>query len=436
MKYGLIGEKLKHSYSKDIHNFLGNNEYSLVEIPKTEIDMFMELKKFKGINVTIPYKETVMKYCNLSSQAEKIGAVNTIVNRSGCLYGYNTDYFGFLTMVRKNNIVFDDVKVLILGSGGTSKTVSVVAIDEGARQVTVIARQNTVNVKNDRIKFDTYNNIDMYYDYDIIINTTPVGMYPNNGEVPISKKDISEFKNLKAAIDVIYNPMRTMFLNMVSSRGIPVYGGLYMLIAQAFYAHKLFFDENFVEKIGNYNIFHAHTFPFEESEEMALNNAVLEFENKFCNFVLIGMPGSGKTTIGKLLSKKLKLKFVDVDEEIKKSTGKLPSKIIKENGESEFRRIESIIVENLSKKNSCVIATGGGSVLDKQNRDALKQNGVVIFLDREIEKLDKKDRPLSLEIEKLHNVRFPIYKEFADYEIKVDGEKNEVVDNIIRKIKR
>ncbi len=396
MIYGLIGESLKHSYSKQIHDFLGNEQYELNEIKPENLDDFMTRKEFKGINVTIPYKEQVMKYCVLSPQAEKIGSVNTVVNRDGILYGYNTDYFGFLEMTKKKGITFCDEKVIILGTGGTAKTVRAVAEDEGAREIVNISRNGSC----------TYEDISYHYDGTIIVNTTPVGMFPNNEGCPI---DASPFKNLKAMVDVIYNPLKTKFL--LQREDVVLASGLPMLVGQALYAHNLFFNVN---------------------EEERLDEVVNYATSIFSNIILIGMPGSGKSTVGKKLAKKLSMKFADTDDVILEVEGRSPKEIIESDGELAFREIEARIISSICKEGGQVIATGGGSVLLEENRQVMKQNGKIFWLDRDISKLSTAGRPLSKNVEKLFEVRKPIYDELKDYKISVRKSPNYIADCIIK----
>ncbi len=378
MKYGLIGRTLKHSYSKEIHNFLGNSEFEIKEIEPEDLDEFMQKKDFIGITVTIPYKESVMKYCKLSAQAERIGSVNTVINKNGVLYGYNTDYYGFLEISKRKEISFREKKVLILGTGGTAKTARAVIEDEGARCIINISRNGE----------NTYNNIGEHYDADIIVNTTPVGMFPNNMETPL---DIIPFGNLKSVIDVIYNPLNTELL--MQRNDVKTAGGLPMLVAQALYAHNLFFNVNL---------------------EDILEEAIDHCTKIFSNFILIGMPGVGKSTTGKKLAKHLDLRFVDTDVEIQKKENRTPKEIIENDGEHSFRKIEAEVIAQICKKGGQVIATGGGSVLHEENRRRMKQNGKIIYLYRDLHALQTTGRPLSQNLEQLFEDRKTIYKEMGD----------------------
>ncbi len=398
MKYGLIGRKLSHSYSPQIHSFFGNEDYKLLELEPNEVIDYLKSADFSAINVTIPYKETVMPYCVLSPQASLIGSVNTIVNRDGKLFGYNTDYFGFSLMASRANIDFKDKKVLILGSGGTCKTAISVIKDCGAKEIITISRNGENN----------YSNIQLHSNADIIVNTTPIGMYPNSGNSPI---DLKIFNNLSGVIDAIYNPLNTKLIIQAQKMGIPSTGGLPMLVSQGLMAHNLFFDVD-------------HSF--------VLDSAIEKAEKLFRNIVLVGMPGCGKTTIGKIISEKYSMDFVDSDEIIQKNTGKTPCEIILEKGEEEFRIIETEVIKKLSSKTGQVISTGGGSIIKEENREALLQNGTIIYLERKLEKLCTKDRPLSCDLGVLLETRKSIYEEISQYKIEVCDEVHETIENIDR----
>lgn len=368
MKYGLIGEKLSHSFSKEIHSLLAGYEYELREIGERELEHFFIRRDFCGVNVTIPYKQSVIKYLDFVDDAAKsIGAVNTVVNNGGKLYGYNTDAFGFSRLANKNNVDFFGKKVLILGSGGTSRTALYVAEQSGARSALMVSR-----VKKDG--FITYDEAKKSHaDAEIIINTTPVGMYPENACTPI---DISCFADLKAVIDVIYNPLKSCLVLAAENRGITAAGGLYMLIMQAYRSAELF-----------------------SGEKIDIKKAERVYKKIFSgkqNIVLIGMPSAGKTELGKLLSDMLDMPFFDSDGEITKRAGRTPAEIIKSDGEEAFRKIESETLYDLSLKNHSVIATGGGAVTRDENIVNLKANGRIYYVDRPINLLlSSPDRPLS-----------------------------------------
>ena len=408
MKYGLIGEKLSHSFSKEIHNLLCDYEYGLCELKADELERFFTERDFCGINVTIPYKTSVMEYLDyIDEAAQKIGAVNTVVNRGGRLYGYNTDAYGLSALIAKSGVDLRGKKVLISGSGGTSRTALYVAQKSGASSVLRLSRAK----KEDCITYGEA--ILRHSDADIIINTTPAGMYPNTGDSPV---DLSYFKETEAVFDVIYNPLKTRLVLAAQSRKTAAYGGLYMLVMQAYCSAELFCG-------GQIDVGRA-----EEVYEKLLRDKQ--------NIVLIGMPSAGKTQIGKLLSETLDMPFFDSDEEIKKSTGKTPAEIINADGEAAFRQTESGIIHTLSLKNHCVIATGGGAVLKEENVLNLKANGRIYYVDRPLDLLiATPDRPLSSSKEalaELYNQRKHLYKTAADKTVVNDSDIRAAAE-IIRK---
>lgn len=403
MEYGLIGEKLSHSFSKTVHKELFDYNYELKEIAPQNLDSFMKKADFKAINVTIPYKQSVISYLDeIDETAKKTGAVNTVVNKNGKLFGYNTDYFGLRDLIVNAGISLSAKKVLILGSGGTSLTAKTVAEDMGAKELYRVSRTG----KGGLITYEEV--LKSHIDADIIINTTPCGMYPNTSEMPI---DIDKFTNISGVVDAVYNPINSLLVVKAKEKGIKATGGLYMLIAQAVYAAEKF------------------------TESAVPNDTVKKIYNKIfnqkCNLVLIGMPGCGKTTIGKILAKKMSKSFIDCDEEIIKITGKTIPKIFEEYGEAYFRDLESKVISEKSKLQSCVIATGGGAVLREKNIEMLKQNGRVIFLDRPLEKLTvTDDRPLSANrelLQKRYNERYEVYLSAADDRIFSAGEIEETL---------
>lgn len=403
MKYGLIGEKLGHSFSKIIHEKIADYTYELKEISKESLDDFMKAKDFSCINVTIPYKEAVIPHLYYIDEAAKaIGAVNTIVNRDGKLYGYNTDFYGMTLMIEKNGFDFSGAKVLILGSGGTAKTSLAVSEFLGAKEIITVSRKGQVNYENV---------VALHSDADYIINTTPCGMYPNNDTYAI---DPALFPSLKGIIDAVYNPLKTTIIQKGEKLGIKGVTGLYMLVAQAVLASEKFTGESLdCEKITD-----------------VIYSDILR-EKK--NIVLIGMPGSGKSTIGKALAQKLGRDFVDTDDIITQRHGVI-SEIFSEHGESYFRDRETEAVKDAAKKNGLVIATGGGAILREQNVNMLRQNGVIFFLNRPLEDIiPTDDRPLSSnyeDLKKRFDERYDKYKSSADFEIFVDGN----VDNSVMKI--
>ncbi len=388
MKYGLIGEKLGHSYSEIIHRKIGDYGYVLNPVAKEDLHSFMTKGEFCGINVTIPYKREVIPYLyKISDEAKAIGSVNTVVNREGKLYGYNTDYAGFLSMADKAGISFFGKKVIILGSGGTSLTAKAVAQNCGASEIVVVSRSGENN----------YGNIELHKDCDVLINTTPVGMYPNNGVSPVN---LSTFDKLEGVIDVIYNPLRTELLIQAENMGIKNTGGLPMLVSQAVFAYEHFFDTNTPEDFA----------------DKIYDEVLSEMEN----IVLIGMPGCGKTTIGTLLSEKLNRDILDTDQYIFHKTTMTAEDIIKKHGEPEFRRIEAETAEELGRLSGKIISTGGGIVLNPLNMKNFHRNGKIIYIDRDVDKLDRKGRPLSFDhsaVLRLYEQRIGLYRKYSDFTV-------------------
>lgn len=405
MQFGLIGEKLGHSYSKEIHNLIADYGYELREVKREELGAFMTERAFSGINVTIPYKKSVMDYLDvISDDAKKIGAVNTVVNRDGKLYGYNTDFYGLKALLIHNGVSVRNKKVLILGSGGTSDTAYNVVTGLNAKEAIKVSR-----TKKDG--FVTYDEAArLHSDADVIINATPVGMYPDDDGVPVN---IGLFPSLSAVIDAIYHPLRTNLVSDAEKRGIKACGGLYMLVAQAVYAAALF--EN------------------KKPDENLIDDVYWKILNDKRNIVLIGMPSSGKTTIGKALAARMGKRFADTDELIVGTTGKSIPEIFEEEGEKVFREIEKKVICDIAVNDGTVIATGGGVILDEKNVLALKRNGVIVYLDRKIDNLIATDsRPLSSNVDdlkKLYDKRKPLYEKYA--EITIDD--NDDVATVVRR---
>ncbi len=393
MKYGLIAERVGHSFSAEIHKKLFGYEYELKAIPSNELADFMTKREFSAINVTIPYKEAVIPYLDeIDKTALAIGAVNTVVNKNGKLYGYNTDLSGLIALIDKANIAIKEKKVLVLGSGGTSKTAEYAAKMLGARFVSRVSRSG----KDGCLTYETA--IQEHSDADVLINTTPSGMFPNIGESAI---DINTFTSLSGVVDVVYNPLRPKLVCEALSKNIKAVGGLYMLVAQAAFA-----AEKFVERsVSNERI----------------DEIFKEIYSSKENIVLVGMPGSGKTTVGKLISQNLGLELLDTDVLITEKTGKTPDELIKTLGETAFREIESEIIYEVSKLQGKIIATGGGAVISKSNQGLLRENGRVYFLDRPLKDIvPTSDRPLSSNreaLEKRYNERYPIYCACSDVRI-------------------
>ena len=402
--YGLLGEHLPHSFSPQIHLALGNHDYNLFEVAPENLEAFMKEHKFKGINVTIPYKKAVIPYLDVvSPEAQKIGAVNTITVRDGKLYGDNTDYFGFVYMLEKSGISVKGKKTVVLGGGGASATVQAVLHDFGAKEVVVV----DLNTENN------YQNLYLHYDGEIIVNTTPVGMYPNNLK---SLVNLDDFKNLSGVLDVVYNPLKTKLILDAEERNIPCSAGLSMLVAQAKKAHEIFFDikieTTVCEKIEN------------------------TLKKQMCNIVLIGMAGCGKSTIGKVLAEKLNKELVDTDQMIENVENMLIPEIIEKFGEVHFRNCENAAVILAGREKECIIATGGGVVTRVENYNPLKQNGIIVFINRDADLLPTNGRPLSQMhgVKALYEKRMPLYRQFADVEVDGNGTVEEVADRIIKEI--
>lgn len=406
MKYGLIGEKLGHSFSKEIHELIGGYDYELKEIKKNEIDEFLLERHFTAINVTIPYKETVIPYLDyISPNAALIGAVNTVVNRDGKLHGYNTDFDGMKALILKLGLDLTNKKVLILGTGGTSKTAKAVCQCLKARQIYLVSR----NQKPDTITYEEA--LTTHLDANIIINTTPCGMYPHNEDLII---DIDQFNLLEGVIDAIYNPLSTSLIVNAKAKGIKASGGLYMLVAQAVYA---------------YDIFNSTT-----SDKKLIDEIYHQIKNNKTNLVLIGMPSCGKTTIGKVLESILHKQFIDTDELIKAKVKMEIKDYFLLYGENQFREIETSVISEIYKQNNLIISTGGGIITRDVNLELLKQNGKIYFIDRKLELLTPtSDRPLSSDYERLkkkYYERYNKYLEGSDVVI----ENNESIEEAIQKI--
>ena len=403
MIYGLIGETLKHSWSVPIHHALGCEAYQLYELKPDELGTFLRENAIGGLNVTIPYKKAVIPYCaSLDPYAESIGSVNTLVtDAEGKLHGYNTDALGLSYIARRAGISFNGAKVDILGTGGTSLTAQAVARTEGARKIVIVSRSGEVN----------YKNIDEHRDADILINTTPVGMYPHNGECLVS---LTQFNALKGVLDVIYNPAKTELLMQAERAGIPHSGGLPMLVAQAVAAEEKFFGRKIADS------------------EIERITAMLRRD--MTNIVLIGMPGSGKTTIGTALAAKTGREMIDIDAEIVKSAGCSIPEIFTRDGEGKFRQLEMEAVREAGKETGKIIMTGGGVVTRSENYAPLHQNGRIYQLERDLSVLPVDGRPISQKtsVAELYRQRAPLYKDFRDVLIDNNGTVAETVEGIWR----
>lgn len=408
MEYGLIGEKLEHSFSKAIHERIAPYTYDLCPLSKEAFARFMEQRNFKAINVTIPYKQDVLPYLDeIDEHAQAIGAVNTIVNRNGRLIGHNTDFSGFLYMVRHHNIVMKDKKVIILGNGGASKAIQAVVQHEQAGSmvvVDIVSSEQTITYE------ECYA---LHTDAHIIINTSPVGMYPNITSTPI---DLSRFPSCTCVMDVVYNPILTKFCFDAQELGMQRVNGLEMLIAQAVYAAEFFLDKTFDETI--------------------IDTIFRDLQYQTCNIVLIGMPSAGKTTIGRMLEERLKKPFIDLDDVIVEKAGKSIPEIFEENGEEGFRQLETEAALELSKLCGHVIATGGGTIKKKVNMDYLRLNGITIFIDRDVDKLISSDpnRPLSKSqeaLKQMHSERLPLYHKYAEHVVLNNADIEDTLNQVL-----
>lgn len=400
-RYGLLGKKLSHSLSPQIHAFFGDYPYDLIEKSEEELAAFFADPPVAAMNVTIPYKKTVIPFCTeLDEVAKRIGSVNTIRFDGEAVRGYNTDYYGFSYMLKRAEISVVGKKVLVLGSGGASATVCCVLEDQQAKSVVVISRSGEHN----------YGNLDRHRDAEIIINTTPVGMYPETAAAPVS---LSAFPNCEAVVDLIYNPLRTRLLLDAERRELKTANGLAMLVAQGHRAAEIFFNKPL--DIG------------------LIENGLRGLEQEFRNIVLVGMPGCGKSTLARLLAQTLGKEAVDTDAAVEQNAGRSIPDIFAEQGEAAFRRLEAEAVQELGKGAGKVIATGGGAILTEENRNALRQNAVVVFLERQLDTLATNGRPLSKSreaIEELYKQRLPLYREVADVTVTVTGTPEETCRRI------
>ena len=400
MRCGLLGEKLGHSYSPAIHAELADYAYKLYEVAPDALAAFLTGGDFDALNVTIPYKKAVIPYCaGLSPIAQKLGSVNVLVRRpDGTLYGDNADAFGFEYLVRHSGVDIAGKKALVLGTGGASATVQAVLAQLGAH-VTVISRSGE----------DNYTNLERHADAQVIVNTTPVGMYPSCGVSPV---DLSRFPKLAGVLDIVYNPARTAFVLQAEKLGIPYMSGLYMLVAQAKRTAEVF--EN--RKI-----------PDSETERI-WKKLSLEMQN----IVLIGMPGSGKSTVAARLAEKLDRIALDSDAEIEEKNGMSCAQLIEKHGEAEFRELESEAIAALGKRSGAVIATGGGCVTREENYDLLHQNGIIFWLKRDIDQLPREGRPLSAgDLAAMYDRRKACYERFADHVVDNNGTVEDTVQAIL-----
>ena len=406
MEYGLLGERLGHSFSPQIHRDLAGYDYQLLPTPPEAVEDLFARRAFQGLNVTIPYKQTVMPLCDeVDPRAAAIGAVNTVVNQNGRLTGYNTDIDGFLYMARRAGVDMTGKKVVILGSGGTSRTARAAAGELGAREIVTVSRHGE----------DNYQNLSRHADAQVLVNTTPVGMYPNWGQSPVS---LESFPALEGVLDVVYNPLRTALLLQAEERGLPRSCGLPMLVAQAKRAAELFTGQN-----------------IDDSRAEAVLHGL---RGQLTSIVLIGMPGCGKTTVGRALAGKLGRTFVDLDEEIVRRAGMSIPEIFAREGEAGFRERESALVREFGEHTGLVVSTGGGVVTRRENYIPLKQNGLLLHLRRDPASLPTDGRPLSQATapEELWRRRAPLYAAFADGEIDNNGTLAGTLEQIEKEMTR
>jgi len=400
--YGLVGEKLPHSFSPYIHKKLWAENYELIELNKADAPAFFQNRNFKGLNITIPYKELAKKMCDMvEDDADRIGCVNTVVNVGGMLYGANTDYLGLKYCLFRADIHIKDKNVLILGTGATSKTADILAYDMEAKTIEKVSRNGELNYENIYEKQETQ----------IIINTTPVGMYPNIGE---SLVDLSRFQNLEAVVDVIYNPLKTKLVSDAQKLGIKATNGLPMLVAQAVFSAKYFAKKEF--------------------GRAEIESLISDLQRDRQNIVLIGMPGSGKTTIGREVAKNLNREFLDIDALIEEKEKMSIPDIFKKYGEEYFRSLETEIIKNIAGETGCVISCGGGAVLCEKNVDCLKMNGKLYHITRDIDKLPTNNRPLSVNLEEMAMKRLPIYENCADVTVNNNDSIEKAVEELMEKL--
>lgn len=401
MRCGLLGKKLGHSYSPQIHSYLGSYDYMLFEKQPEELASFLRSDSFSGLNVTIPYKKDVIPYLDsLTDRASALGAVNTIVRQQdGTLIGHNTDYFGFQSLLQRSGLNVAGKKVLVLGSGGASAT-AVSVLNEEATEVIVISRSGSNN----------YGNLSQHADASVIVNTTPVGMYPDVGIPPL---DLSLFPNLEGVLDIVYNPARTQLLLDAEKRGLVAENGLWMLVAQAKESAEWFLGK----KIPDDKIQQIHSVLQKQME----------------NIILIGMPGCGKSTIGQILADRLHKKFIDADIEIERLSGITIPEIFARSGEQGFRMLETDVLSKIAKESGYVIATGGGCVTKAENYALLHQNGRIFWLQRDLERLATDGRPLSQagRLMEMYQIRKPMYEAFADYVVDNNGSLNNSLSAIL-----
>ena len=392
-KCGLLGEHLTHSFSPLIHKMLSDYEYKIYEVEAQNLESFVKDGNIDAFNVTIPYKKAVMPFLDkISPEAQAIGAVNVVVRKNGKLYGYNTDYFGFAYMIDSANVDISGKKAMLLGNGGAAATIKAVLTDRGIKEIIIIDKDD-----------NTPENLALHTDTSIIVNATPIGMYPNNRKAAI---DLSIFNSCEAVFDIVYNPARTELMLQAKRMGITAVGGLSMLVAQAARGFELFTDDKYEDGI------------------------IETIIDKICrdtqNIVLVGMPSSGKSTLGEMLASALSRTFFDADKEFTKMHGISPAQAINTLGEPTFRDMETLTLNELGKMSGAIIATGGGAVTRDENYPSLHQNGIIVYLNRDIDKLSTEGRPLSQKnsLSDLFQKRKPLYERFADISVDNNSSTN------------
>ena len=404
MQCGLLGRTLGHSYSPKIHSMLADYDYQLFEVEPENLENFIRSANFDGLNVTIPYKKSVIPFCDeLSETAKRLGAVNTLVRRNGKLIGHNSDYFGFMSMVQRSGVSVDGKKALVLGSGGASAT-AVAVLEEMGAQVIVISRSGENN----------YDNLELHSDAAVIVNATPVGMYPNTDCSPLS---LDHFPKLECVLDLIYNPANTLLLQQAQQRGISNQNGLWMLVAQAKESAEWFIQKEITDSV--------------------LETVYQSVRTDMESIMLIGMPGCGKSTIGKLLSEKLSRTFIDADAVIEERAGISIPEIFAKDGEEGFRKLETEVLADLGKRSASIISTGGGCITRTENYPHLHLNSKIIWIKRKIDTLPTDGRPLS-QINKLSDLyasRKPLYEAYCDYAVENNGALEETVEMILQLLK-
>ena len=402
-KSGLLGEKLGHSFSPQIHGCLTDYSYTLFEKSPEEAEAFLRSGDYDGINVTIPYKKLAFNICDeVSEVASKIGSVNTVVKHGNKIKGYNTDYYGFTYLVKKAGFDVSKGKTLVLGSGGSSVMACAALRDLGSSEIIVISRTGENN----------YSNIyDLHSDASFIVNTTPMGMYPKNG---VSAVELDRFPSCMGVIDIIFNPAKTKLLLDAERLGIPYINGLPMLVAQAKQASEIFTECIFTDGLKSEAISSTGL-----SSSEIIDRITSQIESETKNIILIGMPGCGKSTVGEILASKLSRSFIDIDWEIEKRIQMSICDFFAKHGEPAFRKIESEVLDEFTRKSSLIISTGGGVIKNPNNLPLLKQNGIIVLLNRPVEQLATDGRPISMScsLEKLANERLPIYNAWKDYSV-------------------